>query len=39
MDKKAWLGFTDIENIHLTTEGDNRVEHELGNSNGDAGAK
>jgi hypothetical protein len=25
-----WLGFTDIEDIRLTTVGDNRVEHELG---------
>jgi hypothetical protein len=38
-DKKAWLNFTDIENIGLTTEGDNRVEYELGNGSGDAGAK
>jgi hypothetical protein len=36
-EKKAWLNFTDIENIRLTTEGENRVEHELGK--GDAGAE
>jgi hypothetical protein len=27
---KAWLNFTDLKNIHTTTEGDNRVEHQLG---------
>jgi hypothetical protein len=37
--KKAWLNFADIENIRLTTEGDNRVEHGLGKGNGDVGAK
>jgi hypothetical protein len=30
--EKAWLNFTDPENIRMTTEGDNRVEHELGKS-------
>jgi hypothetical protein len=30
---KAWLNFTDIESLRLTTEGDNRVEHELGKGN------
>jgi hypothetical protein len=38
-DKKAWLGFTNIENICLTTEGENRVEHELGRASRDVGAK
>jgi hypothetical protein len=28
--EKAWVNFTDIENIRMTTEGDNRVEHQLG---------
>jgi len=37
-DKKAWLSFTDIENIRLTTEGDNRVQYELGNGDGDGDA-
>jgi hypothetical protein len=36
---KAWLKFSDIEDVRLTTEGDNRVEHELGKSSGDSGAK
>ena len=36
-DKKAWINFTDIESIGLTTEGDNRVEHVLGK--GDGGAR
>ena len=27
--EKAWLSFTDLESIRMTTEGDNRVEHEL----------
>jgi hypothetical protein len=36
-EKKAWIDFTDIESIRLTTEGENRVEHELGK--GDAGAE
>jgi hypothetical protein len=38
-EKKAWISFTDIENIRVTTEGDNRVEHELGKVNGDVGVK
>jgi hypothetical protein len=38
-DKKAWLSFADIENIRLTTEGDNRVEHELGKGSSDDGAQ
>lgn len=38
-DKKAWLNFSDIENIRLTTEGENRVEHDLGSGICDAGAK
>jgi hypothetical protein len=37
-EKKAWLNFTDIESIRLTTEGDNRVEHELGKGSGEAAA-
>ena len=32
---KAWLGFSKINDIRLTTEGDNRVEHELGKPNGE----
>jgi len=28
--EKAWLSITEMENIRVTTEGDNRVEHELG---------
>jgi hypothetical protein len=39
VEKKAWLRFTDIEDIHLTTEGDNRVKFKLGQGNGDAGVK
>jgi hypothetical protein len=27
---KAWVGFSDINDVRLTTEGENRVEHELG---------
>jgi hypothetical protein len=38
-NNKAWLNFTDLENISLTTESDNRVEHELGKGNGDAKSK
>jgi hypothetical protein len=38
-DKKAWLNFTDIENIRMTTEGENRVEYELGKASADAGAQ
>jgi hypothetical protein len=38
-DKKAWLNFTDVENIRLTTEGENRVEHELGKGGHDTGAQ
>lgn len=38
-EKKAWLNFGDIETIRLTTEGENRVEHELGKGSGDAGAQ
>jgi hypothetical protein len=34
-DKKAWLNFSDIDSIHLTTEGDNQVEHELGKPSAD----
>ncbi len=30
--KKAWLKFTDIESVSLTTEGDNHVDHVLGKS-------
>jgi len=33
--QKAWLGFTKIDEIRLTTEGDNRVEHELGKPRGE----
>jgi hypothetical protein len=29
---KAWLNFTDIEDIRSTTQGDNFVEHEMGKS-------
>lgn len=36
---KAWIGFSDIKNIRLTTEGDNRVEHELGKTNSAEGSK
>lgn len=36
---KAWLNFADLENIRLTTEGENRVVHELGKVNGETGAK
>jgi hypothetical protein len=28
-NSKAWLNFTDIENIRVTTEGENRVDHDL----------
>jgi hypothetical protein len=38
-DKKAWLGYASFDDIRLTTEGDNRVEHELGKDNGDAGTR
>jgi hypothetical protein len=40
-ERKAWLGFNDndIENVRVTTEGDNRVKHELGKGNADAGAQ
>ena len=38
-DKKAWISFTDIENIRLTTEGENRAEHELGKSNNGSAAQ
>ena len=31
-NSKAWLSFTDMENIRVTTQGDNRVQHELGKS-------
>jgi hypothetical protein len=34
-DKKAWLGGTGLDDIRLTTEGDNRVEYELGKSDGE----
>jgi len=37
--EKVWLNFTDIEHIRLSTEGDNRVEHDLGNNNGEGGAE
>jgi len=39
--KKAWLNFTDINIIRVTTEGDNHVEHELPKSGitGDDGSK
>jgi hypothetical protein len=37
-DKKAWLNFSDMENIRLTTEGENRVEHDLGKKDGEAGS-
>jgi hypothetical protein len=39
MKNKAWLNFTSIDDIRLTTVGDNRVEHELGNGNTGARAK
>jgi len=39
MKKKAWLSFTDIENIRLTTEGENRVKHKLGRRTADSGTK
>lgn len=39
MKKRAWLNFTDMESIRLTTEGENRVEHELGKGKSDAGAQ
>lgn len=29
---KVWLNFTDIEEIRMTTQGDNAVEHEMGKS-------
>jgi hypothetical protein len=29
-NQKAWLNFTDMEAIRVTTQGDNVVEHELG---------
>ena len=29
-NQKAWLNFTDLEAIRVTTQGDNLVEHELG---------
>jgi len=32
---KAWLNFTNIEAIRVTTEGENRVEHELGQGQDD----
>jgi hypothetical protein len=37
--KKAWLRFADMDDIHVTTEGDNRVEHELGKGANGAGTK
>jgi len=39
MKKKAWLNFADIEDIRLTTEGENRVEHVLGRSAAEGGAQ
>lgn len=33
--EKAWLSFTAMESIRLTTVGENRVEHELGTINSD----
>jgi len=34
--KKAWLSFSDIDSICVTTEGDNRVEHQLSKGAADA---
>lgn len=31
-NKKVWFNFDKIENVHVTTEGENYVEHELGMS-------
>jgi hypothetical protein len=39
IEKKAWISFnSDIDHVRLTTEGENRVEHQLGKRRGDVGA-